>query len=205
MSSALVENFTTLNNVQELKQKNNDNTAVVTNKTEKCLNGVSETLLNGNDKEICEITKNSMNESQKDYSKNTQTQLFENESSEKKNECHPPSQDPPPQDIKMMTLGSTDFLTAKKLNSGPVYSLKQLPKFLQDSLTESLSKICITTPDDAEKIIEFIDYCSEQQLPDLTALITKDLSEPYSIYTYRYFLHNWPQLSFMVSLLIYFY
>lgn len=32
----------------------------------------------------------------------------------------------------------------------------------------------------------------------MTDLITKDLSEPYSIYTYRYFLHTWPQLSFLV-------
>lgn len=30
-------------------------------------------------------------------------------------------------------------------------------------------------------------------------LITKDLSEPYSIYTYRYFIHNWPHLCILVS------
>jgi len=28
-------------------------------------------------------------------------------------------------------------------------------------------------------------------------LIQKDLSEPYSIYTYRYFIHNWPKLCFL--------
>ena len=28
-------------------------------------------------------------------------------------------------------------------------------------------------------------------------LIARDLSEPYSVYTYRYFLHNWPHLSFI--------
>ncbi|VDK50991.1 unnamed protein product [Anisakis simplex] len=32
------------------------------------------------------------------------------------------------------------------------------------------------------------------QMADIMQLITKDLSEPYSIYTYRYFIHNWPSL-----------
>eukprot|EP01037_Dinobryon_pediforme_P046318 gene46318-59499_t len=31
-------------------------------------------------------------------------------------------------------------------------------------------------------------------LPDIQMLVAKDLSEPYSVFTYRYFLHNWPQL-----------
>ncbi|PIO75744.1 acetyltransferase, GNAT family [Teladorsagia circumcincta] len=34
----------------------------------------------------------------------------------------------------------------------------------------------------------------ETQIGDIMRLITKDLSEPYSIYTYRYFIHNWPEL-----------
>jgi len=40
-------------------------------------------------------------------------------------------------------------------------------------------------------------YESELQMPDIMRLITKDLSEPYSIYTYRYFIHNWPKLCFL--------
>ena len=47
--------------------------------------------------------------------------------------------------------------------------------------------------------IEYIVYDSELQMPDIMRLITKDLSEPYSIYTYRYFIHNWPKLCFLVS------
>ncbi|KAG0376107.1 N-alpha-acetyltransferase 30 [Mortierella sp. AD032] len=31
----------------------------------------------------------------------------------------------------------------------------------------------------------------------MMSLIENDLSEPYSIYTYRYFLHQWPKLSFL--------
>ena len=47
--------------------------------------------------------------------------------------------------------------------------------------------------------IEYVVYESERQMPDIMRLITKDLSEPYSIYTYRYFIHNWPRLCFLVS------
>ncbi|XP_066477958.1 N-alpha-acetyltransferase 30 [Tiliqua scincoides] len=43
----------------------------------------------------------------------------------------------------------------------------------------------------------YVRYQSELQMPDIMRLITKDLSEPYSIYTYRYFIHNWPQLCFL--------
>ncbi|NWS38532.1 NAA30 acetyltransferase, partial [Probosciger aterrimus] len=45
--------------------------------------------------------------------------------------------------------------------------------------------------------IHYVQYESELQMPDIMRLITKDLSEPYSIYTYRYFIHNWPQLCFL--------
>ncbi|KAF1361826.1 acyl-CoA N-acyltransferase [Lizonia empirigonia] len=37
----------------------------------------------------------------------------------------------------------------------------------------------------------------EQQLPSIRKLISKDLSEPYSIYVYRYFLYQWGDLCFM--------
>lgn len=47
--------------------------------------------------------------------------------------------------------------------------------------------------------IRYVRYESELQMPWIMRLITKDLSEPYSIYTYRYFIHNWPQLCFLVS------
>lgn len=46
--------------------------------------------------------------------------------------------------------------------------------------------------------IKYVRYESELQMPGIMRLITKDLSEPYSIYTYRYFIHNWPQLCFLV-------
>ncbi|GIY50690.1 n-alpha-acetyltransferase 30 [Caerostris darwini] len=45
--------------------------------------------------------------------------------------------------------------------------------------------------------ITYLGYESEKQMPDIMRLIQKDLSEPYSIYTYRYFIHNWPKLCFL--------
>lgn len=48
-----------------------------------------------------------------------------------------------------------------------------------------------------DELIKYVGYESENQMPDIMRLIQKDLSEPYSIYTYRYFIHNWPKLCFL--------
>ncbi len=53
---------------------------------------------------------------------------------------------------------------------------------------------------DVDNGLEYVVYESELQMPDIMRLITKDLSEPYSIYTYRYFIHNWPKLCFLVCI-----
>jgi len=45
--------------------------------------------------------------------------------------------------------------------------------------------------------VSYAVYENELQMPDIMKLIQKDLSEPYSIYTYRYFIHNWPHLCYM--------
>ncbi|KAG5451114.1 N-alpha-acetyltransferase 30 [Clonorchis sinensis] len=47
---------------------------------------------------------------------------------------------------------------------------------------------------DHENNIQFRQYRSEEDLQRIMPLISKDLSEPYSIYTYRYFIYNWPKL-----------
>ncbi len=50
--------------------------------------------------------------------------------------------------------------------------------------------------------LHYVPYGSEKESPYLPAirhLISKDLSEPYSIYVYRYFLYQWGDLCFMVS------
>jgi hypothetical protein len=42
-------------------------------------------------------------------------------------------------------------------------------------------------------------YEDETQLGAIMGLISEELSEPYSIYTYRYFVYNWPKLTILVS------
>ena len=42
--------------------------------------------------------------------------------------------------------------------------------------------------------VTYEQYESELQMPDIVRLMKSSLSEPYSIYTYRYFIHNWPRL-----------
>ena len=66
---------------------------------------------------------------------------------------------------------------------------------LSDTATVPTSLAC-----DTETGLRYVVYESEKQMPDIMRLITKDLSEPYSIYTYRYFIHNWPKLCFLVSI-----
>ncbi|SPO24791.1 related to MAK3 N-acetyltransferase [Ustilago trichophora] len=40
-------------------------------------------------------------------------------------------------------------------------------------------------------------YTGEHQMQDITSLIEKELSEPYIVYTYRYFVNQWPSLCFL--------
>ncbi|KAK0713841.1 acyl-CoA N-acyltransferase [Lasiosphaeria miniovina] len=47
------------------------------------------------------------------------------------------------------------------------------------------------------KYIQYEHSLETQYLPAIRALISKDLSEPYSIYVYRYFLYQWGHLCFM--------
>lgn len=49
-----------------------------------------------------------------------------------------------------------------------------------------------------EERIVLSEFLDETQLESIMALIAKDLSEPYSVFTYRAFLHGWPQLALLV-------
>jgi peptide alpha-N-acetyltransferase len=62
-------------------------------------------------------------------------------------------------------------------------------------------------PDGAEPKVEtggikYIQYSHEGQLPWITRMMEKDLSEPYSVFTYRYFVNQWPSLCWLVRLRI---
>lgn len=52
-----------------------------------------------------------------------------------------------------------------------------------------------TTIEDSE--IEYVSYNGEHHLPLIMQLVDQELSEPYSIFTYRYFVYLWPNLSFL--------
>ncbi|VEL16804.1 unnamed protein product [Protopolystoma xenopodis] len=41
--------------------------------------------------------------------------------------------------------------------------------------------------------IKFHQFSSEDDLEKIMHLMTRELSEPYSIYTYRFFIYNWPK------------
>ncbi|KAJ7584874.1 acyl-CoA N-acyltransferase [Mycena floridula] len=45
--------------------------------------------------------------------------------------------------------------------------------------------------------IMYRQYGGESDLPHIMSLVQSELSEPYVIYTFRYFLHQWPHLSFL--------
>ena len=58
-----------------------------------------------------------------------------------------------------------------------------------------------STQDDTvqPKEIVYHSYSGEVELEGIMELIQEYLSEPYSIYTYRYFINNWPELCIMAS------
>eukprot|EP00906_Rhabdomonas_costata_P026311 RCo037478 len=51
------------------------------------------------------------------------------------------------------------------------------------------------------KFIVYEQYKSEEELPRIMELMSSDLSEPYSIFTFRYFINTWPDLCFSAILL----
>ena len=71
------------------------------------------------------------------------------------------------------------------------------PETLQnENPTDVIQTIADST--DNEDEIRLLPYSSELQMSAIIRLIKEDLSEPYSIYTYRYFIYNWPNLCWMV-------
>jgi hypothetical protein len=51
--------------------------------------------------------------------------------------------------------------------------------------------------------LQYLQYANElekEYLPAIRALLATELSEPYSIYVYRYFLSAWPDLCILVRI-----
>ncbi|CAG9840015.1 unnamed protein product [Diabrotica balteata] len=78
-----------------------------------------------------------------------------------------------------------------------ISDLDSLKNISLESKNESVSSIETDNALAVKPKIDFIQYESELQMPMIMKIIQKDLSEPYSIYTYRYFIHNWPKLCFL--------
>lgn len=72
----------------------------------------------------------------------------------------------------------------------------ELPVQTKCSDTPECETISMVRGDETFRITYKV-YESELELPSIMKLIQKDLSEPYSIYTYRYFIHNWPNLCYL--------
>lgn len=105
------------------------------------------------------------------------------------------------------------LIDADQLSCGKTNSKEEIPTNISDFVLgyekgHSQSHLSVRVPPDDSDLdrilpdgfdapIELVPYESELQMPDIMRLITKDLSEPYSIYTYRYFIHNWPSLCFL--------
>ena len=45
--------------------------------------------------------------------------------------------------------------------------------------------------------VSFRPYQDEDDLEKVRSLVDLELSEPYSVFTYRYFIHKWPHLCFL--------
>ena len=76
---------------------------------------------------------------------------------------------------------------------------------MSDTARDAVSNATADSPPKVEGAVSlrYVSYGSEKESPYLPAirhLISKDLSEPYSIYVYRYFLYQWGDLCFMVLL-----
>ena len=72
---------------------------------------------------------------------------------------------------------------------------KTLPLVPSSLPASDVGRLIQTNPSN----IEYLQYdisLEPKYLPQMRALIAKDLSEPYSIYVYRYFLYQWPELCF---------
>jgi peptide alpha-N-acetyltransferase len=79
-------------------------------------------------------------------------------------------------------------------------SVNEISPFSSCSVEESETvEMTRELPDKSTEVVKitYKVYESELELPSIMKLIQKDLSEPYSIYTYRYFIHNWPKLCYL--------
>lgn len=107
-------------------------------------------------------------------------------------------------DFDITSLFRSKYNAEKNKKSDDRNNTKTSDDCAKDDLINKLEDLDINKDDEEiitpieNPIIEYVQYESELQMPMIMKIIQKDLSEPYSIYTYRYFIHNWPNLCFLV-------
>lgn len=82
-------------------------------------------------------------------------------------------------------------------NFAPLVNADRYTPGTDASKTGGMSTVAYSPPPG----IRYVRYESTKEaeyVPKIRQLISKDLSEPYSIYVYRYFLYQWGDLCFMV-------
>uniref|UniRef100_A0AC34RKR3 N-acetyltransferase domain-containing protein n=1 Tax=Panagrolaimus sp. JU765 TaxID=591449 RepID=A0AC34RKR3_9BILA len=88
-------------------------------------------------------------------------------------------------------------LIAERLNKPSTQTIPNpISTMTSETLPETSEMNCEPTEN---SIITFETFKDETQMPDIMRVITKELSEPYSIYTYRYFIKNWPELCLLAK------
>nr|CAG4651870.1 EOG090X07BN [Triops cancriformis] len=100
------------------------------------------------------------------------------------------------------TQGSetADINGLQELVDGLRISSESSPTDSDASIVNGDATLLLTDPlsdSKTDQPIRYLQYESERQMHDIMRLIQRDLSEPYSIYTYRYFIHNWPKLCYL--------
>ncbi|GIL57302.1 hypothetical protein Vafri_12549 [Volvox africanus] len=68
---------------------------------------------------------------------------------------------------------------------------------MAEASTDGASERIHSSTEASGSSIRYVQYKDENDLPIVMDLVDKELSEPYSIFTYRYFLHQWPHLCFV--------
>jgi len=113
------------------------------------------------------------------------------------NNCEPPT---PISDSHDSPVSNGQSLVSKDNNHDDDNASESNPSSVETKVEQAaisqIEKLHLKDQDDQDQV-EYRVYENELQMPDIMKLIQKDLSEPYSIYTYRYFIHNWPHLCFM--------
>ncbi|XP_017086765.1 N-alpha-acetyltransferase 30A isoform X2 [Drosophila eugracilis] len=99
---------------------------------------------------------------------------------------------------------SEEVAVEKDLQVVTVCPITNEERQISSSSTEEATPTITSEPQLLEPAISasqivYKEYEAEHQMHDIMRLIQAELSEPYSIYTYRYFIYNWPKLCFLAS------